>query len=568
MAKVEFIYEGIKIDILCNENDIFENIINKYCLKIKKNKKDLCFLYDGKIINKNLTYNNLANTIDRNRKIMSIIVSDLYRSGNNFQKEIILLKEKLNEANKIIEQQKEEIQDLKYKITMIKSENMNQLNNLMNIIEKKDEKINQLKEQINSLNSNINNSSRDQSMFFEERKLSDNSKNQNVNNYNEVLIQVDEKEYNLDYQVISPGIKENYPYPPLICLDNIGATYYMNAILQCFCNILPFVNFFKYDKNLIYFVKNDVRKMTLSSSFKLLIEKLWPNDSKNIKKSYSPYEFKEKISKMNRLFRGSYPDDVEKLVRFFIETLHDELNVLKNNIVINNTNDIDRKNMQVMYNSFLQNFNATNQSEICRLFYGINFNIIKCQECQVASYIFQSYFFLIFPLEEIWKYKLSLNQKNSNIIINKNEVDIFNCFDHYRKINTMSGTQKKYCDYCRKTCNSLISTKLCTGPEILIIILNRGEGKQFIKINFFEILNLKDYIGMPATGFIYNLIGVITQNRKSNKLGNYIAYCKNPINNCWNKYDDSVVSPIIDFKSEVIDSSIPILLFYQKQHYY
>ena len=57
-------------------------------------------------------------------------------------------------------------------------------------------------------------------------------------------------------------------------MDNIGATYYMNAILQCFCNILPSVNFFKYDKNLIYFVKNDVRKMTLSSSFKLLIEKM------------------------------------------------------------------------------------------------------------------------------------------------------------------------------------------------------------------------------------------------------------------------------------------------------
>ena len=83
---------------------------------------------------------------------MSIIV--IYISGNNdslTQKEIIELKEKLNKANKAIVDQKAEIQDLKYQITMVKSDSINQINNLMNTIEKKDEQINQLKEQIKNI---------------------------------------------------------------------------------------------------------------------------------------------------------------------------------------------------------------------------------------------------------------------------------------------------------------------------------------------------------------------------------------------------------------------------------
>ena len=385
------------------------------------------------------------------------------------------------------------------------------------------------------------------------------------------LIPVPEVEYNLDYQVMYPYINTNYPYPPLIGLDNIGATCYMNATLQCFCNILPFVNYFKYDKNLIYRVKNDIGKKTLSSSFKLLIEKLWPNDLINKIKSYSPHEFKAKISYMNELFRGVAANDSKDLVNFIIMTLHEELNMIQNQIIPENNNYIDQTNMQAMYNSFIRNFNATNRSEISRLFYATNYNITKCVNCKVESYNFQTYFFIIFPLEEIRKYILSLNQMNNfnfnNNMINNKVVDIFNCFDYDCKINTMSGANAMYCNYCRQTCSSSMCTKLFTGPEILIIILNRGKGKEFdVKINFYEILNLQNYIGMPNTGFIYNLIGVITHIGESGMAGHFISYCKNPINNTWNKYNDSIVTPVKDFKSEVIDFAMPYLLFYQKQH--
>ena len=400
--------------------------------------------------------------------------------------------------------------------------------------------------------------------------MDNNNNNFIIPDDNNEFIKVNEIEYDLDYQPIYPFIKNNFQYPPLIGLDNIGATCYMNATLQCFCNIEQFVNYFKYDKNLIYNIKYDPKKETLNSSFKLLIEKLWPNNYPmgNQKKSYSPHEFKTKISIMNPLFQGIAANDSKDLVNFLIMKLHEELNVHQNQIN-DSTFNLDQTNMALMFNTFTQNFNANNNSIISKLFYAFNYNVTECQNCHVNTFNFQTYFFLIFPLEEVRKFKLSNNQfmNYNNIMMNNNEVTIYDCFNYDKTPNIMSGQNMMYCNYCRQTCNSSMCTLLCTGPEILIIILNRGKGIEFkVKINFLEDLNLNGYISMPNTGCFYKLIGVITHLGESGMGGHFIAYCKNPINYQWNKYNDSTVTPVYDFKGEVIDYAMPYLLFYQKQH--
>ena len=156
MAKAEFLYNGSKIIIHCDVNDKLESIIQKFSIKIQKNVDELCFLYGGKFIDKNSTYIKLANSIDKERKIISIIVTDDEQKDNNSEllKENKELKEKLNEANKIIEEQKKEIQELKYEITKIKSEGITQVNSLIELIEKKDKENKQLKENKNNINTN------------------------------------------------------------------------------------------------------------------------------------------------------------------------------------------------------------------------------------------------------------------------------------------------------------------------------------------------------------------------------------------------------------------------------
>ena len=380
-----------------------------------------------------------------------------------------------------------------------------------------------------------------------------------------------DEEYNLNPKIQNIfSIRQYFTVPPLIGLENIGATCYMNATLQCFCNVEKFVDYFKYNKHLIDTVKNDINKRKLCSSFKLLVEKLWPDDyTTKIKTYYAPHEYKNKISSMDSLFQGVQANDSKDLVNFIIMTLHSELNKAKNfNITSPNPSFNEQRNQQIMLNNFIQSFQATNQSLISDLFYAVNCNIIQCLGCNAQTFNYQTYFFIVFPLEEVRKYKFqNINQFNSfnNMFNNNNQVNIYECFEYEKKITYMSGQNAMHCNYCQRTCNSSMCTVLTTGPEVLIIILNRGKGIEFnVKIIFDERLNLANYIQFGNTGVNYELIGVITHLGESGMGGHFIAFCKDPISLKWYKFNDAFVSPVEDFKKEVIDFGMNYLLFYQK----
>ena len=77
---------------------------------------------------------------------------------NLYENEINELKEKLDKANKIIENQKIEIQELKNQINSFKNvDNNKQINNLKNELNIKNNQINQLKQQLQYMNLNLNN---------------------------------------------------------------------------------------------------------------------------------------------------------------------------------------------------------------------------------------------------------------------------------------------------------------------------------------------------------------------------------------------------------------------------
>ena len=364
------------------------------------------------------------------------------------------------------------------------------------------------------------------------------------------------------------NIKDIFKHCPHIGLQNIGATCYMNATLQCFCHIEKFINFFKYSSQINNIIQNN--KNNLSSSFKLLIEKLWPDNydnNNNSYKYYAPDEFKNKISNMNELFKGIEANDSKDLVNFIIMTLHEELNKAENifdhnnnsnnNNSNNNSNNsiLDQSNQQLIFKHFMKSFTSKNQSIISDLFYSTICTITQCFNCHLKLYNYQIYFFIVFPLEEIRKFK----NKNNN------QVNIYDCFDYDRKITTMMGNNSIYCNFCKKNCNGFMFSYLVTGPEILILLLNRGKGIQYnIKINFCEVLNLSNYIEYNGTGFKYKLIGVITHIGDNSMSGHFIAYCRDPINEKWYKYNDAFVNEVNDFQKEVIDFAMPYLLFYQK----
>ena len=284
---------------------------------------------------------------------------------------------------------------------------------------------------------------------------------------------------------------------------------------------------------------------------------------------------------MNPLFEGIAANDSKDLVNFIIMTLHEELNKANKKNNINDNINVDQRNNQLMFNVFAQDFMEKNKSIISDLFYSINCSITECLNCHNKLYNYQTYFFLTFPLEEVRKFKIEkmnnyniiqynqfnfFNIMNMNQNMNINEVNIYECFDYDKKCNIMCGENSLYCNICKINCNGSMMTYLVTGPEILILILNRGKGIEFdVKINFQENLNLYDYIEYKNTGYNYKLIGVITHIGESSMSGHFIAYCKDPITEKWYKYNDAIVTEIIDF-NEVINFAMPYLLFYQKKN--
>jgi len=315
-------------------------------------------------------------------------------------------------------------------------------------------------------------------------------KNENFNNYNnsnsEQKIKSEESNNNLgtNYENINglnkndkDSLKNHFSFPPLIGLQNIGATCYMNATLQCFCHIEKFVINFKYNKYITDITNKNNKNLTYS--FKSLIEKLWPNnyDDPYFKdKIFAPKEFKEKISKLNPLFEGIAANDAKDLVNFIIMTLHIELNIKPTNSNRNNNGLLDQRNQAIMLQNFIEEFTSNNRSIISDLFYAMNCNTTRCAACNVQIYNYQTYFFLVFPLEEVRKFKYNNYQYNYQYNFNNNfisnEVNIYDCFEYDRKINLMSGENSMYCNYCRRNSNCYMCTSLITCPEILIILIS------------------------------------------------------------------------------------------------
>jgi ubiquitin C-terminal hydrolase len=291
---------------------------------------------------------------------------------------------------------------------------------------------------------------------------------------------------------------------------------------------------------------------------------------------------------MDPLFQGIKANDSKDLVNFIVMQLHKELNKAQNQIITNNNPIVDQTNQLMVFNFFINKFSSENNSIISTLFYFTYCTSTQCLKCNQIKYNFETNFFLIFPLEEIRKNIIkiktnefqSLNQNllyfnpmlyqfNSlnfqNNIQNLKTIDIKDCFDYNNKLDYFTGDNAMYCNNCNMKFNSSYCTNIYSGPKILIIVLNRGKGKEFdVKLNFVEDLNLMNYIVRNDLGYMYKLIGVVTHIGESGAGGHFIAYCRSPIDSNWYKYNDEIVTKVTNFKKEIIDFAMPYILFYRK----
>ena len=252
-----------------------------------------------------------------------------------------------------------------------------------------------------------------------------------------------------------------------IGLDNIGATCYMNATLQCLSNTKDINNYFlkKYK-----YKKNDENKK-LSNEFYIVIKNLC--DKKRNNKSYSPNEFKKTISEMNYLFEGVQANDSKDLINFLLEQLQTELNIISEKI--NNNENNATMNIQTnknkLYELFLNNYKTNYNSIISDSFYGSIQTQSICQNCRIVKYNYEIVYFFEFPLEQINIY-FGKTPSNINYELVQPEINLNECFHFYQKGEIMTKDNAMYCDLCNITCDSFYITKIYKPPKYLILILN------------------------------------------------------------------------------------------------
>ena len=366
---------------------------------------------------------------------------------------------------------------------------------------------------------------------------------------------------------------------PSLGLERIGGPLNLNAVLQCFAHIpelaegileLGYNKFFKERKNI-----------RLSRNFATLVNNIFfPLKFNNNERKYSPELFVD-------TFNDMYPQDDQAaylrtilLVKFIMETFHDELNIKKTDEDKDNKdskNDIDISNEKEVLVKFLTKITKNNNSLISKLFYGLIKLKCVCNECGNSLYGFDYYSFLFFDLLKVKKYYL-----NNKFASNKSYcLSLNDCFDYYNRALNLSTSQKEisktYLEKLKVTekgkilCNKCQSLKIGTlyksiysAATILPIILERGNDENYYidELKFPDELNLENYVEFNKSVKKYYLCGVVSNLGKNNSFGKFCAYCRMIPNGKWYCYKNESVSNCT--AQDVHQTGVPYMIFYHK----
>ena len=580
--------------IQSNSTQYSSNLNNNYNNKKIDNIPNLNT--NGKIDNKNNMQQNINNNASYPNNNQIQVVNEklpnepqLIQNNNNYQ----------NELNKSIKEYSNKVKDLNNKIENLEKEKLRESTKLNELSNKQNDYINTINslvkerdlestkaknlelEKNNILNKYIQIEGNYNAQILSlnnERALFTNKEKQ----YNDIIqklkTQINEKEQSFNklkntsdnekliiekqkntIKELEDKLKNKNNISPK-GLNNIGATCYMNATLQCLFYTSELTNYF-----LNQFKYNPYDKSKLiSNEYYKVVKNLW--EKNNINKSYSPDSFKIILSQENTLFAGVTANDSKDLINFLLEKLHNELNLVdknttkKNNYVLTQEDQLyeDR-----ILNVFLNEFKEKYNSIISNLFYGVLETKSQCQGCGKIKFNFQVYSFVEFPLEQVNIYCFNMGKRNNYMNNNTNpDIDLYECFEYNCKIDLMTGDNQMFCNFCNCLCNAIYGTSLYSLPNYLIINLNRGKGAVYkCNVLFPEKLNLLNFVTYKYGNTYFELYGVICHIGPSSMSGHFIAYCKNKIDRKWYKYNDAMVTPCE--KNDEYKNGMPYILFYQ-----
>ena len=359
-------------------------------------------------------------------------------------------------------------------------------------------------------------------------------------------------EININREDINNNNLANRYIFPIKGLNNIGATCYMNATLQCLLHVNDLIVYFideypKDHKSLLNINKDAPTGGDISRAFFNLVngvcesEDMTKSRKLNPEKSYkgysfnylgfegpfSPDEFKRTLGVHNPKFRKFEECDSKDLILYLLQTMHKELNYFGNKN--QESEHIPNKyDLLQAYSYFHSNYNNNNSSKISLLFFGTYMNTTKCNICKKILYNFQKFEFISFGM---FNY-------------NKHKFNLIDGFKDNSRTGLLTGDNKFFCQFCNKKEEAETTCKIFEPPKYLLINIDYGKNKKYqpSSIEFDDIIDITQFVAFDYKQNIkYKILGVCTHYGYSGRFGHYVAYCRNRENN-WYEFNDSMFS--------------------------
>ena len=517
-----------------SDDEILKTILNSWCINI---------IY--KIFNINSDYKFGLSKDEQEDKYNLYLINNYITTKNK-----ILDKKENKEILKNNNQKSSQVSNITINTSRSTNVSINDINNNNSNINKSENIIN-----TNNATNTNNNNNNINIIINEDKNNANNQNNQNQinNNYNQNNTGDGRDKYNN-----APMNNTIYIFP-LIGLNNVGSTCFMNATLQCLLHIselnLYFLNEYPNDYNILRTKNSSSETMgNISLAYYNVINEVYlksiqcNNNYYMNNNSFAPNEFKETLGKYNSQFRYYEANDSKDLILYLLQTFHEELNYFGDQPFPVNLLRPNQLNRADTFNYFNNTYNIQNFSIVSKLFYGTYENIIKCCNCNKMYFSYQKFEFISFS---------TYNYRNG--IFN-----IYNGFQDNQAIQYLQGNNKYFCPSCQNLYDGETCCKIITPPSKLIINIDYGKNKinNVKQLIFDEMIDITSFINFDfGKKIIYQISGVCTHLGSSGPTGHYIAYCRNKQTGMWYNFNDSFVR-LCD-KNE-IDRGSPYLLVYEQ----
>ncbi|XP_055330860.1 ubiquitin carboxyl-terminal hydrolase 2-like isoform X2 [Paramacrobiotus metropolitanus] len=347
----------------------------------------------------------------------------------------------------------------------------------------------------------------------------------------------------------------------LVGLKNLGNTCFMNSILQCLSNTRPLRDYCLQTSEFESEVNTTTSQMkgTLISAFAAVLEAMWKRiSSYSTSTPYVPDRFHRQVQQYAPRFSGYLQQDAQEFLRYLLEGLHEDVNRIKEKPATEAA-DIpehlpDAQKASESWKRYLKRDN----SKIVDLFVGQLKSSLICESCNYCSVTYDPFWDLSLPIP---------GSRSRSTYASPPSTSIDECFKLFVREETLDGDESPTCCHCKtkQRCRKFFTIQ--RFPKYLVIHLKRFSQERFrAKLSTMveypvDGLDLSNFAADTAVGPKprYNLYAVVCHSG-STHCGHYVSYCKHPVTNKWNEYNDARVSPA---KEDDIVTSEAYLLFYE-----